>query len=182
MLVARIETIGEEWDPRYWDTLPGKIDRDLMAVLNKWKRIMVAEVRANAPHLSGKLARSVEGYVDTLAREIVLSVQAPYSEAVEMGSGIFAEAEGALRRPITAKFARALRIPIGNFRSPRSAPAEAQSYEVRPGAVRAGTAFIFRRSIKGQRAQHFFYKTIERRQQEIEDDVLAVFERHGFTR
>jgi hypothetical protein len=169
-----IVTQGVEWDTRFWSEYPRKLERRLQDLLERWKNKLVREIRASAPKVSGELRRSVSGYVDRAISSIIIEIGAPQAFFVEFGTGIYGEGPEATHRPIRPKFARALKIPIGRYRSIGSAPAETQAFELRPGKVRAGTAFIFRMEVQGQRATHFASRIVDKYRPAIEQEVLEL--------
>ncbi len=171
-----------ESEVQYWATLSSKFDRDLRKLLDSWARFIITEARSRSPKVSGEMARSFYKEITGDGSEFIARIGnvADQFHFVEHGTGIFSEAEDSSRSPITARAGKRLKIPIGNFRSLRSAPATAQAFEVAPGRVRAGTAFVFRYSVKGQKPQRILQKVLEELQSKIDSDIYQLAEKYGF--
>lgn len=173
-----IEARGEEWSPNYWVEASKQFDKDLHRLLERWKTFLVAEAKRRAPKLTGRLRAGIIGYVDHVVNAIILENHVLHAYFQEFGTGLYSEF-GAKEeiRPVRT---RALKVGIGRYRSARSAPSIAQAFEATPGKVRAGSAFIFRASVKGSRPIHLFTDLIAEYEADITNDVLLMAEKHGF--
>ena len=174
-----IEAIGEEWKPEYWIRLSVDFERDLLLLLDKWRKFLHQKALERAPVGETKrLAKSIYSHLDAIALEIILGSDLFYAWFQEMGTGVYA-LEGS-KQKIYPKRAAALKIPLGRFQNFRSAPVQTKGYEVAPGKVRAGTAFTFRKYILGNRPQQFLMPLLDRYEDEIQRDLLRLAEQYGF--
>lgn len=167
---------------RYWQELPQQFQRELRQLLDYWARQVIAEARRRSRRVSGEL---VQGFYYTItsksSEEIVAAIENSSLHLLwtEYGTGVFSEADDSSHAPITAK-GRSLKIPIGKFRSFRSAPNSTQAFEIAPNRKRAGTAFLFRKSILGQRPQHILENLLEDFTSRITQDIIQLANRYGF--
>lgn len=177
-----IETPGVEWREVYWRNLQSGFERELGHLLQTWKVRIVAEMKSAAPVLSGKLRGSVHGYL--LQRgaeefELYFASSLFYSMWQEFGTGLYSDAPNAPRRVIYAKYAKSLKIPIGNVSSIQQA-SFGQAFELRPGKKRAGRMLIFRNYQRGAHPTRFMRETIRELWPLLQADVVKLMSKYGF--
>jgi len=173
---------GAGWNPRKWRDLPEGLERDLARLIAVWAQRLMTEAKQTVAVDTGSLRASINAQLYEKARETVARVgtnkkHGPY---VEYGTGLYTTYPGKTKKRITAKLGKALRIPVGRFRSVRAAvtaqPGLAGVDQVGPRSV---DAYIFRRSIRGMRARPFMQGLLKRHAGDIERSILLLVSNHA---
>jgi hypothetical protein len=180
MIKITLTTLGPGWKPAHWQQLQNEFERDLARLIGVWVQKLTHEAKQRVPTDTGQLRASIHGEVLRQARKIigVVGTNAKHGPFVEFGTGIYSAWPGAPKQLIVAKNGKALKIPIGKFKSIRALPEAAQAAEaIGPRAVKG---FVFRMSIKGSKPQPFLGPLLQEFGPQIQRELRLLCAKHGF--